>query len=130
MKFKLMKSSFLIFLVTLFLTSNSFSNPVAVQEIYEIRVYSMKTSAQLSDMENYFKNSLIPALHKQGISKVGVFKVLGIDTATIKKIYVLTPYKSLDQWHMIKNNLSKDENFVKNSSTARPFSDVLLPSFH
>jgi hypothetical protein len=59
-------------------------------------------------VERYLQGALLPALHKAGMKTVGVFKWLGNDTAAVKKLYVLIPYKSLEQLEKTKGKLQKD----------------------
>jgi len=78
------------------------------REYYEITVYHFNGAEQEKTIDNYLQNALIPALHKTGINKVGVFKALSNDTATDKLAYVFMPVKSLDQVHSISLKLAED----------------------
>ena len=83
------------------------------REFYEIKVYSVKNSEQASRVENYLKDAYIPAMHRLGISKVGVFKPVTTDTAASGKfIYVLTPIKSLDYLLKLPQKLNKDAAYL------------------
>lgn len=68
------------------------------REFYEIKVYHLKDAAQEATVDKYLEQAFIPALHKAGIRKVGVFKPIGNDTAADRRIYVLVPYRSMDQF--------------------------------
>ena len=81
------KSLFLLITLLSFIQT-SFSLGKPSKEVYEIRIYSLKNMDQVSAMDAYLKTALVPALHRAGIHKVGVFKILGIDTATVKNVYV------------------------------------------
>ena len=71
----------------------------AQKEIYELRIYKMKTAEQIKATDNYLENAYLPALHRIGIKQIGVFKPISNDTAALKEIIVIVPYISLDVWH-------------------------------
>lgn len=81
------------------------------QSIYEIKVYSFHTATQEEQLDNYFKNALVPALHRLNIKQVGIFKPLANDTAAIKKIYTLIPFQSLNAWSENAANIYADKQY-------------------
>jgi len=81
------------------------------QEFYEIKVYHFKTADQEKALDDYLQHALVPALHKMGISKTGVFKPLANDTAADKLIYVFMPLKSFDQLLSLPGQLDKDADY-------------------
>jgi NIPSNAP len=82
---------------------------------------------------------LLPALHRQKIAQVGVFKWLANDTATDKLLYVLTPLKNLQSPLEIAARLASDVEYQQAGSayinavyTAPPYTrmeNILLQSF-
>ncbi len=78
------------------------------QNYYQIIVYHVLNNTQMQQVDNYLQNSYIPALHKAGVSKVGVFKPLANDTAVDKKIYVFMPLKSLAHVAQIDQSIWND----------------------
>ena len=62
------------------------------------------------------KKHLIPALHRKGIKKVGVFKPIKEDTIYNKRIYVLIPYKSLNEFEKTNAALQKDAQYLADGS--------------
>lgn len=104
----------IIFLV---LTTFSFTSN-AQRDIYEIRVYKFKTTDQETATDNYLRDAYIPAMHRLGIKQVGVFKPVTNDTASVKKIIVLSQYISLDVWRRTKSNIETDPVYV---NAAKPF---------
>lgn len=61
-------------------------------------------------IDNYLQNAYLPALHKQGIANIGVFKPIANDTAAEKIVYVLVPFKS---WkNILKTNEALQANAV------------------
>jgi NIPSNAP len=95
-------------LLSLATTLMAFDRKTAKKDIYEIKVYRMKTNDQVTQVDNFLKNAYLPALHRLGISGIGVFKNVGIDTAVEKSIYVWIPLRSLEQINRIEDGLSTD----------------------
>ncbi len=81
------------------------------QEFYSIRIYQLKTAEQETRVDTYLQTALVPALHRMGIAEVGVFKPVGNDTAAIRRIYVLIPFKSLEQYLGLPSALEKDAQY-------------------
>jgi hypothetical protein len=104
-----------IALLALFLFSiclNVFAKPPK-REFYEIKIYTLKTKEQGIRVENYLKDAYIPAMHKLGIKTIGVFKPVAADTASFGKlIYVLTPFKNLDQLLTLPKQLNEDAAYL------------------
>ena len=125
--------------------SISFSAPSASaytapkQEFYSIRVYHLKTKEQEEKVDKYLQAALLPALHRMGIPKVGVFHPIGNDTAVLRLIYVLIPFHSLDQFAGFPASLLKDTAYLSNGKdyldaayTEPPyarFESILLQAF-
>ncbi len=80
---------------------------------YEIKIYEITSAEQEKLIDDYLKNAYIPALHRAGINKIGVFKPVEKDTAYYgKRIYVLTPFTSLDQFASLYDVLQKDKQYL------------------
>ena len=82
------------------------------REYYQLTVYHFKTAAQEQTIDGYLKNALLPALHRMGTDKVGVFKSLANDTSADKLIYVFVPGKSLDMLTKLSGKLNADAAYV------------------
>ena len=82
------------------------------QEYYSLRVYSVKTADQETRIDTYLQTALLPALHKMGIPEVGAFKAIGNDTAAIRYIYVLIPFKNLEQYLGLDGALARDPQYA------------------
>lgn len=83
------------------------------REFYQIKIYSLETDEQLELTDQYLKEAYLPALKKQNIANIGVFKPR-IDS--IKKIYVLIPFSSLSQFETLDDKLSKDDTYLRNGA--------------
>ncbi|MCF0072872.1 NIPSNAP family protein [Dyadobacter sp. CY261] len=90
------------------------SNHLAQKEVYEWREYEMRFGADQTQLENYFKTALIPALNKHGVKTVGVFKEW--HPSDPAKIYLLTPYSSIESYFSINLKLKTDADYIKNSA--------------
>ena len=78
------------------------------REMYRLTVYQYATAAQETVLNTYFKNALLPALHRMGYKKIGVFKSLANDTTAIKMIYLYMPVKGLEDQTAIAEKLNTD----------------------
>src|SRR5882672_8710793 len=79
---------------------------------FQIRIYQLKNKEQEERVDKFLQQAFLPALHRAGISKVGVFKPIANDTAAIRRIYVLIPFKSLDQFTGLSKSLAKDNQYM------------------
>ncbi|MDR3712136.1 MAG: NIPSNAP family protein [Puia sp.] len=108
----------LLSLVLLSLTTSSslFATPATSappkREFYSIRVYQLKTKEQEQTVDKYLQAAFLPALHRLGIAQVGVFKALGNDTAAVRRIYLLIPFRSVDQFVKLPSLLEKDNQYL------------------
>lgn len=86
------------------------------RQIYELRVYEL-TMGSLGHLENYLGKALIPALNRSGVKHVGVFRESGKNEPP--KIYVLIPYTSFSDYDRVRQALTQDETYLKDSETYR-----------
>lgn len=97
------------------------------REYYEIKVYTITSKTQEERVDHFLKNAYVPALHRAGISKVGVFKPVETDTVNYgKKIFVLIPFTSLEQFGKLPESLQKDKQFESGGAEYlnAPFNDL------
>ena len=81
------------------------------QMYYEIKIFRFNSPEQAQVTDNYLKNAFIPALHKAGISNIGVFKPIEKDTAFGKMTYVFIPYKTPDLYFKLVTTLEGDQTY-------------------
>lgn len=81
------------------------------KDIYELRTYHIENEEQEAMLDTYFENALIPAAHRSGVSKVGVFKPIAGQPDEGKKVYLFLPFKNIDGFMAFEENLSKDQNY-------------------
>jgi len=103
----------LAFMAMLFLVPFSTGTFAAApkQQYYEIKIYRIKDSGQAGIIDKYLKDAFIPAMHRAGISKIGVFKPVEADTAFGKMIYVFIPYKTADEYFNLVTFLENDKTY-------------------
>lgn len=83
------------------------------RDFYQIQVYRLTGKVQEAKVDNFLKDAYLPALHKAGIKKIGVFKPIESDTTSGKVIYVWIPLTSADHLVKIQETLAKDEAYQK-----------------
>jgi NIPSNAP len=106
---------------------------------YELRIYRLADAADESRVEVFLQKALVPALHRNGIKNVGVFKPVKEDTVNSKRLYVLIPYKSLNELDKTAAAIQKDAQYLADGSdylnashTDAPylrFETIILKSF-
>ncbi len=105
-----------IFGLGLFLLVCSFTAPAQNdsqdQQLYQIKIYHLDNADQEQRMDDYLKDAYLPALHRMGIEHVGIFKPLGQDTTSDRRIYVLVPFNSFNQFKSLPQTLQDDETYL------------------
>ncbi|WP_301922857.1 NIPSNAP family protein [Ferruginibacter sp.] len=117
MKQKFFTSTTLV-LAFLLLLNSSFINAVKAPggEYYQLTIYHCKTADQLGVINAYLKNTYLPALHKTGLTNIGVFSSIDNDTATDKRLYVLIPFASLQKYEALMTRLTEG-SLIKNNTS-------------
>jgi hypothetical protein len=100
----------LLFLIAV--SIKSYAAAPAKQEYFEIKIYHISQKSQENRVDAYLKDAYLPALHRAGILKAGVFKPIESDTAFGKLIYVFIPFKTVDQYLQLPALLEKDKVFT------------------
>lgn len=103
----------LLYAVFFLLAAAAFAGKKPKREMYQLTVYQYATAVQETVLTNYFKDALLPALHKLGYKNIGVFKSLANDTSVVKTMYVYMPVKSLDDQYAIAEKLNKDAEYKR-----------------
>ena len=87
------------------------NSTLLARDYYQIKVYTIKDKAQENSVEKYLKEAYLPAMHRAGVKKVGVFKPISSDEAAGIKIFVFIPIKKLDDIEKIESKLAKDNDY-------------------
>ena len=81
------------------------------REYYELRRYQLRTGPQVKLAHDFFREALVPALNRLGISPVGVFSVeIGPESPSL---YVLMPSASLESLVTVEFRLNRDADYLK-----------------
>src|SRR5271170_6653092 len=66
------------------------------RDYYQLKIYHYKTQGQETRLDQYLQQAYVPAIHRAGIKYVGIFKPVTQQDSD-RKIYVFTPFSSLDK---------------------------------
>ncbi len=99
-----------LFLLALF--ANLFVANAAQPDFYQIKIYHLKNEIQEKTVDDYLQKAYLPALHRNGIEIVGVFKPIVNDPSSEKLIYVFIPLKSLNGILELDKKLTKDQQYT------------------
>lgn len=83
------------------------------RDFYQIKIYTIENEQQGLRMDKFLKDAYLPALNRAGIEKVGVLKPISGEEMAGKLIYVLIPFKSIDQFEKLEYVLHQDKRFQK-----------------
>ncbi len=86
------------------------------REFYQLKVYSFSSENQIATTDDYLQHAYMPAVKKQGIQNIGVFKFITNEKDTVQKTYVLTPFQSMEQFLALENQLKADAEYVQAGS--------------
>jgi hypothetical protein len=112
---RLLKSGtgFLVLLLISVCTIKTFAQSESQeQQLYQIKIYHLDNPDQEQRVDDFLKDAYVPALHRTGIEEVGVFKPLGQDTTSDRRIYVLIPFSSFDQYKSLPQTLQDDDAYL------------------
>lgn len=98
-----------LLLFSAFLTMSSFAQ--GKRDFYELRTYHIENASQESQLDTYLNDALLPALHRNGVAKVGVFKPIASQPDAGKKVYLFIPYSSMKAYSKMEAKLGKDQTY-------------------
>ncbi len=84
------------------------------RDYYQLKIYHYKSQAQENRIDAYLQKAYLPALHRAGIIRVGVFKPVD-QPDTDRRIYVFTPFPSLDKLDSMDQQLRADGKYMSDS---------------
>ena len=109
----------LFFSLTVATQSQLFAQETKPQE-FELRSYLIDNADDHTIVANYVKTALLPALNRQKVDRVGVFKLRGKkDTANKThawpehSIHVLIPFPTLEAFSALNLKLADDADYQK-----------------
>lgn len=85
------------------------------RDVYQLTIYHLADNMQRERLETYLQQAYLPALHRAGVKKIGVFKPADTDST----LYVLIPLQSVDQFMNLPKTLESDKQYVSAAQTYR-----------
>lgn len=82
------------------------------REFYQLKIYNLDSKSQVAAVDQFLRDAYLPALKRQNIKSVGVFKSHPNEKDSLQKIYVLIPFASLAQFQDTEDALLKDNDFL------------------
>ncbi len=115
--FKLRKKeiTFLMCIIFFVPAVSSFAQ-LTEKDIIEIKIYHIDTEEQENTVDDYLEKAYLPALERAAINSTGVLKPIEGDSLYGKKIYVLTPFSSLENFGEIKEILETDQKYLEDGN--------------
>jgi hypothetical protein len=102
------KSFFGILMMFVFTLAFTVNSTLSAKDFYQLKVYTIKDKAQEASVDKYLEDAYLPAMHRAGVKKVGVFKPIADDQAAGTKIFVFIPIKKMEDIVKLEGKLAKD----------------------
>ncbi|WP_031425505.1 NIPSNAP family protein [Flavimarina sp. Hel_I_48] len=84
------------------------------RQFYQLKTYTFSADSQVEQADKYFKNAYLPALKRQNIENIGVFKPKTYAPEdTLQRIIVLIPFASLEEFESLDTKLLSDKTYQK-----------------
>ncbi len=87
------------------------------RDYYEIKIYRLGNNEQVKRVDHFLEAAYLPALHRAGIGKIGVYHPVGNDTAKDKKVIVFIPIRSLEKLSIVEDLLVNDKALTKDGDS-------------
>ncbi len=97
-----------IFLILLWFPGALIFSQGEAREFYALKIYSFDSISQEKGLDSYLKDAYLPALKRQDIVQVGVFKFHRDTETAASRIFVLIPFTELSQFADMETNLMAD----------------------
>ena len=91
------------------------------RQFFHLRQYTLADPGAAELMDYYMEEALLPALKRQGIAPIGVFKNHRTEGDSLSYVFVLYPLESLDQLATMDSALEEDDLYKE---VAAPFLDA------
>lgn len=86
---------------------------VLIQDLFELRIYKFENKTQEAKMEEFLEKAFIPAMKRNNIQNIGVFKHLPEYQDSLKQIFVLYPIQASSQFGQISETIYQDSILQK-----------------
>ncbi|MDP5170611.1 MAG: NIPSNAP family protein [Bacteroidia bacterium] len=85
---------------------------VPAREYYQLKTYTFDTDSQVAATEAYLEQALLPATKALGMGPVGVFKPRPNTEDTTRRLFVLMPFRSLEEFAVFEQSLAQDSSYL------------------
>lgn len=133
------KRSLILLLLAFYAATSPATAQNTEQQLFELKIYHLADEEQERRTDNYLEKAFLPAMHRMEQGPVGVFKPVGQDTTSDRRIYVLTAYDSFDEYRSVEEQLARDNHYQKQGAdyinaahdnpTFREIETILLRAF-
>ena len=82
-------------------------------EFYEVRIYRVFDVEKQTELETWIRDALLPALGRQGVKNVGVFR--NRDDPNDHSQFMVIPFQGLEQFANLNPKLAADKKFAQAS---------------
>jgi len=111
---KILRTSLLLMLC---FSINTISAQEVNRQFYQLRTYSFSTDEQVQQTDDFLKNAYLPALKRQNIQNIGVFKPKTYEpNDTLQRTLVLIPFASLEAFEALETQLLSDKKFQQDGA--------------
>lgn len=105
-------SAIAIIMVSMAVLLSSFKDGTK-RNYYQFKIYTLETEEQEARMDQFLKKAYLPALHRAGIEKVGVFKPIDKPEDDMNYLMVFIPLQNMHQVEELGKQLSEDKVYQK-----------------
>lgn len=107
--------------ISLLLMLCFYINTISAQEknrqFYQLKTYTFSTDEQLEQTDDFLKNAYLPALKRQNIGNIGVFKPKTYaPNDTLQRTILLIPFASLEAFEALETQLLNDITFQRDGA--------------
>ncbi len=81
------------------------------REFYEIKEYRISSPEQEARLDDFLDNAYLPALHRAGVEKVGVFKPVADAENAGEVVFVFIPFSDMQQFVDLPSTLEADDAY-------------------
>lgn len=100
-------------IILLFVAMLSTNVQAQNKDFYLLKTYHFSSDKQGERIMDYLENAYMPAMHGLGYKDIGVFSLIGNDTASTKKIFVLVPAGDLTNLVQAEDQLATSDMHLK-----------------
>jgi len=110
------RTTLIIFTLSTLLIGLNAAGRAPKRDFYQLKIYHLKNTDQEKTVETFLEKAYLPALHRAGIEKIGVFKPVPAAETPELLIYVFIPFSGYEQFSKLEQKLSKDRRYQQDGS--------------